>query len=669
MKGFEERLEKAFATKVSELMTADPVVAHDYETADGWRRRSPTSTTTTCRWSTARGAWPAWSPGPTRSPRWSPTTSRWSGRSPGSTSAPIERNCARLKAELGDGAELCAVVKADGYGHGADACANAALAGGATRLAVATGGRGGEQIGRRFPHVPLLTMGALTAEELDAALAAGSEVAVWREGFRRLRRAPAARAQGTSGPGPRQVRQRHGAARQPRRRARCCALARACAEDPQPRAGRRLDPFRDRRRTRLGLLRRAARSLRARSPRRSRPSSRRSIVHAANSAAVFREPRSHFDMARCGVAVYGLDPFQGDPAERGLAPALVAALLRRRRQALRRRRQRRLRADLEGAGATTWVGVLPIGYGDGVRRGLSNNAEVLVGGRRHPLVGTVSMDNVTIDLGPETEVEPGAEAVLIGAPGRGGDPRRGGRRRLGTINYEVTCGISARVPREHAERERRRARAPTRRAVARRSRAALARAGRRLDRRRRGARRGAGREVVDLDLAVAGDPARGREGDRARGRRARLRALGRVRDLAGGRRRRRLAGRRHRAARRVDRGRPGRARLHRRRDRRAACRAASRSTRTAASPTSSGGVLRAVGERSFAADPLRLLRAARLARRARAWSSTRRRSRLARAEAARAAEPAGERQLAELRQLVGGPDPLRGLAPARRARR
>ena len=61
--------------------------------------------------------------------------------------------------------------------------------------------------------------------------------------------------------------------------------------------------------------------------------------------------------------------------------------------------------------------MLPLGYGDGVRRGLSNNAEVLVRGRRHPLVGTVSMDNLTIDLGPETEVEPGDEAVLIGAQG------------------------------------------------------------------------------------------------------------------------------------------------------------------------------------------------------------------------------------------------------------
>ena len=91
--------------------------------------------------------------------------------------------------------------------------------------------------------------------------------------------------------------------------------------------------------------------------------------------------------------------------------------------------------------------MLPIGYGDGVRRGLSNNGEVLVRGRRHPLVGTVSMDNVTIDLGAETEVEPGDEAVLIGAQGEEAILAEEVAARLGTINYEVTCGISARVPR------------------------------------------------------------------------------------------------------------------------------------------------------------------------------------------------------------------------------
>ena len=102
------------------------------------------------------------------------------------------------------------------------------------------------------------------------------------------------------------------------------------------------------------------------------------------------------------------------------------------------------------APAATSVGVLPIGYGDGVRRALSNNAEVLVGGRRCPLVGTVSMDNVTIDLGAGTDVEAGAEAVLIGAQGDERILAEELARRLGTINYEITCGISARVPREPA---------------------------------------------------------------------------------------------------------------------------------------------------------------------------------------------------------------------------
>jgi alanine racemase len=357
----------------------------------------------------------------------------------------IERNCARLKAELGPGPELCAVVKADGYGHGADACANAALAGGATRLAVATGAEAA-QIGRRLPQVPLLTMGALTPDDLDAALAAGSEVAVWREGFRQLASARG-RAQGR----PVRVHVKHdsgmGRLGNPDPE-EVLALARACAEDEQlelagvwthfATADEPNSAFFE---EQLGRFAAVAEAVRSEFP--------GVVAHAANSAAVFRDSRSHFDMARCGVAVYGLDPFQGDPAERGLAPALSL---------------HSYVADVKpfAAGASagygqawkapvdTLVGVLPLGYGDGVRRGLSNNAEVLVRGRRLPLVGTVSMDNITVDLGPETEVEPGDEAVLIGAQGEDAILAEEVAARLGTINYEVTCGISARVPREHS---------------------------------------------------------------------------------------------------------------------------------------------------------------------------------------------------------------------------
>ncbi len=354
----------------------------------------------------------------------------------------VERNCAHLDATVGEGVELCAVVKADGYGHGADACATAALAGGATRLAVATGGEAA-QIGRRFPHVPLLTMGALTEQELDMALAAGSEVAVWHEEFR-VMAASRARAQGR--PARLHVKYDSGMGRLGNRDpGAVIALARACAEDPHlelagvwTHFATADEPDSDFFDEQLERFSEVAGAVRSEFP--------AITVHAANSAAVFREPRAHFDMVRCGVAVYGLDPFQGDPAERGLSPAMSL---------------RSYVADVKSLGPgdsvgygrrwkaakQTKIGVLPIGYGDGVRRGLTNNGEVLIRGRRHPLVGTVSMDNVTIELGAETEVEPGDEAVLIGAQGEDAILAEEVAARLDTINYEVTCGISARVPR------------------------------------------------------------------------------------------------------------------------------------------------------------------------------------------------------------------------------
>jgi alanine racemase len=357
----------------------------------------------------------------------------------------VKANCARLKATLNEGAELCAVIKADGYGHGADACATAALAGGASRLAVATAVEAA-QVGRRFQHVPLLTMGALTPEEVDMTLSSGSELAVWREGFRRLL-SDRARAQGR----PARVHVKHdsgmGRLGNPDP-AEVMALARACAEDPNLELAGVWTHFATADEPDSGFF---AEQLERFSPLAAavRGAFPGITVHAANSAAVFRDSRSHFDMARCGVALYGLDPFQGDPAERGLAPALslhsyVADL------------KRFAAGESVGYGRTwyapvdTWVAVLPLGYGDGVRRALSNNSEVLIRGARHPLVGTVSMDNVTADLGPETEIESGDEAVLIGAQGEEAILAEEVAARLGTINYEITCGISARVPRATA---------------------------------------------------------------------------------------------------------------------------------------------------------------------------------------------------------------------------
>ncbi len=357
----------------------------------------------------------------------------------------VRANCARLASELAGGAELCAVVKADGYGHGADICANAALAGGATRLAVVTAGEA-EQIGRRFQHVPLLTMGALSAEEVDVATSAGSELAVWREDFLRL---VAERAQAHGYPARVHVKFDSGMGRLGSRSPEeAIALARACAEDPNLQltgiwthlaTADELDS--DYFDEQLNRFDEVATTVKAEHP--------NVIAHAANSAAVLRDKRSHYDMARCGVALYGLDPFQRDPGEHGLRPALslcsYVADVKRFSAGESVGYGRKWKAPVD-----TWVAVIPLGYGDGVRRALTNNADVIVGGVRRPLVGAVSMDNITIDLGPETDVALGDEVVLIGGQGEESILAEEVAQRLETINYEVTCAISPRVPRRPA---------------------------------------------------------------------------------------------------------------------------------------------------------------------------------------------------------------------------
>ena len=292
------------------------------------------------------------------------------------------------------------MVKADGYGHGAVECAAAALAGGASWLAVAAARGGGGAARRAARCAASSTLGALTPAELDLALEADADVAAWRPGFlergrrARPRRRDAGRASTSSTTAG-------WAASASATRGRSLALLDAGRRRRAARARRALDPLRHRRRARLDLLRRAARALRARWP------SARCAAHPDSSCTRPTAPRrcasraSHFDMVRCGVAIYGLDPFGERPGRARARAGARAALLRRRRQALR------APATSAGYGRTlaraerdTSVGVLPIGYGDGVRRALSNNAEVLVGGRRYPLVGTVSMDNITVDLGP-----------------------------------------------------------------------------------------------------------------------------------------------------------------------------------------------------------------------------------------------------------------------------
>jgi alanine racemase len=162
---------------------------------------------------------------------------------------------------------------------------------------------------------------------------------------------------------------------------------------------------------------------------------------------MLREPAAQFDMVRSGIAIYGMDPFGEDPAARGLEPALelhsYVADVKRCRAGESAGYGRRFVAERD-----TVIALLPVGYGDGWRRNLTNNCDVLIGGARHPLVGTISMDSVTVDLGPDAGEElRGEPAVLIGLQGPGRITAEEIARRLGTINYEITCGLTARVSR------------------------------------------------------------------------------------------------------------------------------------------------------------------------------------------------------------------------------
>jgi len=356
--------------------------------------------------------------------------------------AAIERNVGWLRSSLSGQAELCAVVKADGYGHGAAPAARAALAGGATWLAVATADEAAELRAAGLSE-PTLVMGAVSSEELGTAIAAGAELVAWDRRFtERLAAAAAERDSSVrvhvkldTGMGRLGTRDRAEAfeiaeliARSRGALELAGAMTHFATADDDP-------EFLDRQ---LSAFEPFASELRSRFP--------GIVVHAANSAATLRSPASHFDLVRCGIAIYGCDPMHEEPSERGLEPALAlssyVAAVKLAQSGESIGYGRRFVAERD-----TWIGTLPIGYGDGVRRALTNNCDVLLRGQRYPLVGTVSMDNVTVDLGSEPGVSPGDIATFIGADGTEQQTVEEVARRMGTINYEVVCGISSRVPR------------------------------------------------------------------------------------------------------------------------------------------------------------------------------------------------------------------------------
>ena len=316
----------------------------------------------------------------------------------------LRRNVRTLLRAL-DGPRLWAVVKADGYGHGATDVAGAALGAGATALCVATIPEG-LALRHEYRTERILVMGpAGSNREVAQARDAGLELAIADgeipEGMR-------VHLKLDTGIG------RYGLSELPSPPAEVVGLMThlATADSDAEFARAQLERFRSATEQYSHLTR-----------------------HAANSAAALRLPDSRFDAARCGVAIYGLSPFNTDPQEDGLEPVLswqtTLAQVKRLEPGQSSGYGRRFVAD-----APTWIGIVPVGYGDGFRRDLTG-AEVRVAGEPRRVVGTVSMDSFAVELDRELPV--GAPVVLLGH----GVLAEAHARVADTINYELVCGIES----------------------------------------------------------------------------------------------------------------------------------------------------------------------------------------------------------------------------------
>lgn len=172
------------------------------------------------------------------------------------------------------------------------------------------------------------------------------------------------------------------------------------------------------------------------------------IVHAANSAATILHPATHYDMVRCGIAIYGLHPSPSTTRELALEPAMQ----------VKARISFIKRVGLgDGvsygftwhAGGPTTIATLPLGYADGVHRVLSDRMPVLIGGRRCPQVGRICMDQLMVEVPAGVDARAGDEAVLVGSQGKECITLDEVADLAGTINYELACGFALRLERRY----------------------------------------------------------------------------------------------------------------------------------------------------------------------------------------------------------------------------
>jgi alanine racemase len=313
------------------------------------------------------------------------------------------RDNARRLLEALDGAELWAVVKANGYGHGAVDVGHAALEAGASVLCVAAVDEALE-LRRALPDVRILVMGP--TEQVAEAREARLELTVPRDG--EIPDDIPVHLKLDSGMG------RWGLAELPEPPSNVVGLMShlATADSDPDFAAAQVERFREATEPYAHLTR-----------------------HLANSAAALRIPDARFDAARCGIALYGISPFETDPAEDGLRPALSwrshLAQVRLLQPGESTGYGRRFVAE-----EPTWIGIIPVGYADGFRRDLTGT-EVLVDGEARSAVGTVSMDAFAVGLDRKLPV--GTEVTIVGD----GLLIERHAAHANTIGYEIACGIDS----------------------------------------------------------------------------------------------------------------------------------------------------------------------------------------------------------------------------------
>ncbi|GAB4012917.1 alanine racemase [Nocardioides ultimimeridianus] len=364
----------------------------------------------------------------------------------------IRHNAEVLRATTG--VALIAVVKADGYGHGMVASARAAKQGGAEWLATATPE---EAVALRRAGLggPILCWLTVPDTDLTPAIEAGVDLTAYSTD--ELEAIAAAAPDGTTprvqlkvdtglsrGGAPRSAWPElfaHAAAGEQQTRWRITGIWSHLASSDEPD-----DPANDEqeKRFREALDEAAQAGL---TP---------EIRHLANSAAAILRPSARFDAVRCGIALYGLDPAPGHTPDLGLVPAMTA------------RAQLAMVKDLAPGDAVSYgriwiadhattVGLVPVGYGDGIPRHASSpdpatSAQVGVGDKFRPIRGRVCMDQFVVDLGGDRPA-PGSDVLLFGPPSLGGPTAQDWAEACGTINYEIVTRIGGRMARTYVDSE------------------------------------------------------------------------------------------------------------------------------------------------------------------------------------------------------------------------